>query len=299
VRSRVVAVAFALLPMAPGVALAQGIEDLASRVEVALEVARAGVSDPGPERMEEVRAAVALPDEVEVAGRRVEVAADPLLARLDGDTAADFESAVRRLEALRDAIADTAEAASASESELRGDLRGAYQGLGSAEPGLLERVRRAVESFLSTVVRRGVGALRGGPAWAALAVALALVLVAVWRLRVRPVPLAATRDRRGTATAVEWRRRADEAAGRGDLAGSVVARYRSLVAGLAERGLVDDRPSLTAGEIRVAVAEAAPRLAEPLRDATRRYERVRYGMVPATDDDLRALVAAERRARAP
>jgi ABC-type phosphonate transport system ATPase subunit len=69
------------------------------------------------------------------------------------------------------------------------------------------------------------------------------------------------------------------------------------VAELAERGLVEDRPSLTAGEVRAAVGTSAAGLGTAMADATRRYERVRYGMRPPTDEDVAALAEAERRAR--
>jgi hypothetical protein len=177
-------------------------------------------------------------------------------------------------------------------------MEAAYRGLGEAEPGLLERLQRQVATFIGAAQRRTIEALRGGPAWIVLMLAVVLAGVALWRLRLRPVPQArAARDRRPSAA--EWRRRAEEARRMGDPAGAVIALYRSLVAGLAERGLVEDRPSLTAGEVRAAMGTTPSGLAAAMADATRRYERVRYGMAPPTEEDIVALAEAERRARGP
>jgi hypothetical protein len=273
------------------------LEDLEAGIGEAIELARAGVDDPFPELMERVRAAVGLPLEVEVAGRTISLPRDPLLERLDGSRAADFRAALLRLEALRDAVGATRAAGPADEAELRRELEGAYEGLGETRPGLLERFRRQVAALLSAAQQRTIEALRGGPAWIVLVVAAALAVLALWRLRLRPVPLArAARGRRAPSPA-EWRRRAEEARRRGDAAAAVVALYRSLVAGLAERGLVEDRPSLTAGEVRAAVGATPPGLSVAMAEATRRYERVRYGMAPPTDEDIAALADAERRAR--
>lgn len=295
-RRYVGAAAALVLVVWPGVAGGQGLDDLASRVSAAIEVAEGGLSEPRPELMDEVRATLGLPDRVEISGRPIDVAPDQLLSALGGDSAADFEVALRRLRAMRAAILETAAAVPPAEAELRRDLATAGEAFGSSEPSLLERIRRSIDAFLTSLARRGVGALRGGPAWILLVAAAVLMAVAVWRLRPGAVPLAAVPRRTGRPAA-EWRSRAEAARERGDLTEAVVALYRSLVAGLAERGLVEDRPSLTAGEIRAAAAED-PRLKAVLSEATRRYERVRYGMDPPSEADLRALLEAERGARA-
>jgi hypothetical protein len=280
----------------PGVASGQGLDDLASRVSAAIEVAEEGLSEPRPQLMDEVRSTLGLPDRVEVSGRPIDVAPDQLLSALGGDSTADFEVALRRLRTMRAAILETAAASPPAEAELRRDLATSSEAFGSSEPSLLERIRRSIDAFLTSLARRGAAALRGGPAWILLVGAAVLVAVTVWRLRPGAVPLAAV-PRRTARPAGEWRARAEAARGRGDLTEAVVALYRSLVAGLAERGLVEDRPSLTAGEIRAAAA-GDPRLGAVLSEATRRYERVRYGMDPPSEADLRALLEADRGARA-
>jgi hypothetical protein len=280
----------------PGVAGGQGLDDLASRVAAAIEVAEEGLEEPRPDLMDEVRSTLGLPDRVEIGGRAIDVGPDPLLSALGGDSAVDFEVALRRLRAMRAAILETAAAARPAEADLRRDLATAAEVFGSIEPSLLERIRRSIDAFLTSLVRRGIGALRGGPALILLLAAAVLVGVAMWRLRPGTAPLAAVPRRTGRSAA-EWRERADAARARGDLSEAIVALYLSLVAGLADRGLVEDRPSLTAGEVRAAAA-GDPRLGAVLGEATRSYERVRYGMDPPSEADLRALLEAERGARA-
>jgi hypothetical protein len=292
---RAAAAALILATSAPAAAQ-ESLEAVEARIEAAIEVARGGLDDPAPERMDEVRAAVGLPADVDVAGLTIAIPSDPFLDRLEGSRPQDFRDALSRLEALREGVQATSDASPPPEPDLRRDMEEAYEGLGRTEPGLLQRLQRQVATFLGAAQRRTIEALRGGPAWIVLVLAVVLAGVALWRLRLRPVPQArAPRGRRPSAA--EWRRRAEEARRMGDAAAAVVALYRSLVAELAERGLVEDRPSLTAGEVRAAVGTSAAGLGTAMADATRRYERVRYGMRPPTDEDVAALAEAERRAR--
>jgi hypothetical protein len=286
----------ALAVLAPtGVAGGQELDDFEQRVTRAIEIAEEGLQGPRPELMEEVRRALGLPDRVLVAGRPVDVAPDPVLSSLTGASIEDFDVAHRRLRAIRAAAAEAAAIDPPPQDDLRRDLATAQQAVGPVEPSLVERIIRFVNTVLNWVVRRGVGALRGGPGWVVLAGLVALAAVMILRLRPGRAPLATMSGPTGPAAA-EWRTRAEEARRRGDMTAAIVALYRSLVAGLAERGLVEDRPSLTAGEVRAAAA-GDPRLEAILGEATRRYERVRYGLALPGEEDLHALLRAERGAR--
>jgi uncharacterized protein DUF4129 len=271
----------------PAGARAATVEELLDRIERAREIAEAGASAPSPERMEEVRSALGLPDQVTVAGRTISVPADPFLEGLDGDSARAFEAATERMEALAKAIGSRPVAV--DPVVLRDDLDRAYGGLES-EPGLLERIRR----FLASLLRAGTDAategLRGWVGWAALAVLALVAALFLRRLGIRGVPQGSAGGEGRAPGAADWRRRAEEARARGDLGEAVACAYRAMVAALSERGLVEDRPSLTAGEVRAATPAGA------VVDATRRYERVRYGLAAAGDDDLQALLGAARRA---
>jgi hypothetical protein len=156
-------------------------------------------------------------------------------------------------------------------------------------PGLVQRLRQAVVDL----VERALGALLGGGrgtlvAWAILAVALlAIVFVAVRFSR------GVTRDpgralppvlvpRRGPA---EWRADAEAAERAGQWRLALRARYRALVADLADRGLVEEVAGRTSGEYRAEVAGAAPAVAAPFAGATELFERAWYGDRPTGEDE--------------
>ena len=268
-------------------------EEMAARIEQARVVARQGIHDPSPESMSGVRGALGLPDEVMLSGGSVELGADPYLERLEGTTARDFELALRRLDALERAL--DAPRPMASSDELREHLDAAYGTVRSPEPGLLQRVREMVDSFLSAVFRGAGRALGGGPGLLLFVLLAAGAALIFWRMRPRWQAEAVARPAGGGMSAEEWKRRSDAARARGDLGEAVSALYRSVVAELTQRGMLEDRVSLTAGEVRAATIDTL--IAQPILEASRSYERVRYGRAPATQEDLDALLRAERAAR--
>ena len=73
------------------------------------------------------------------------------------------------------------------------------------------------------------------------------------------------------------------------------ARYRSLVADLASRGLVDEIPGRTAGEYRAEVAETVPGVASEFAGATELFERAWYGNRPTGADDAAHFRDLEQR----
>ncbi|MGH2663902.1 MAG: DUF4129 domain-containing protein [Actinomycetota bacterium] len=283
---RALLLSIAVVLATPTGAAAATIDELLDRIDRARELAQAGASAPSPERMEDVRAALGLPDQVTVADRAISVPADPFLEDLGGRSAAEFEAAAERLEALAEAIGSRPVVDPVA---LREDLDRAYGGLES-EPGLFERIRRFLASLLRAATDAATEGLRGWVGWAALAILGLVAVVFLRRLGIGAVPQASAGGEARLPGAADWRRRAEEARARGDLGEAVACAYRAMVAALAEGGMVEDRPSLTAGEVRAATP------AGEVADATRRYERVRYGLAPAGDEDLRALLGAARRA---
>ncbi|MFZ7089048.1 DUF4129 domain-containing protein [Curtobacterium sp. RRHDQ10] len=95
-------------------------------------------------------------------------------------------------------------------------------------------------------------------------------------------------------TAAALRAAADDAARRGDWDSAVLDGFRALARGLAERDLVPDVPGATARTIAEQAVGSFPAHADGLRDAARRFDRVRYADVRATDDDHRAVSTVER-----
>ncbi len=101
-------------------------------------------------------------------------------------------------------------------------------------------------------------------------------------------------------SAAEYRADADDAAARGDWSAAVVERYRAVVAGMEERGVLDPRPGRTADEAAAAGGSILPGVAGDLATGSRVFDGVRYGGRAATsadDADMRRLDEAVRMAR--
>ena len=96
-------------------------------------------------------------------------------------------------------------------------------------------------------------------------------------------------------SARDWRAEAEALEGAGEWRPALRARYRSLVADLAARGLLDEVPGRTAGEYRVEVAAAVPRVASEFAGATELFERAWYGSRPTGADEAAHFRDLEQR----
>lgn len=256
--------------------------------------------------MESVRRAAGLPARVTLGRGAVVVPADPVLARLEGVAASDFRTAAVRLKALEARAREAAAAAEGNPERLAGALARAYRGIDSGDPSWWERLQLAAARVVAEVVRLLLGLLSDSGAgrvagWVAPAAIGAGLLLLAWRVAARlgVVPERRLAGAPGEAEkAVDWRALAEEALARGDLREAVRATYRALLSDLAERGIVTDAPSLTAGECRAAVARARPALHPAVTDATAAFERVAYGRREPRPEDLEAVRRAESAARA-
>jgi len=172
-----------------------------------------------------------------------------------------------------------------------------------AEPSLLQRAVEWLFEQLAELLSRTTGALSG---WVGLAVlgGLAALVAVVVVLRVGPL---ASRAASGKAvfsgsrrSAAEYRADADDASARGDWSAAVVERYRAVVAGMEERGVLDPRPGRTADEAAAAGGSILPGVAGDLTTGSRVFDGVRYGDRAATSGDdaaMRRLDEAVRTAR--
>lgn len=167
------------------------------------------------------------------------------------------------------------------------------------QPGWWGRLLEEVRSWLAARLLDLVQAASiSTVAWAIVAVGVLVAGLVAWRVlrgtRREPAAddgLEVTTPRR---TADEWAARARQAEERGDLRAAVRAAYRSVVAGLAEAGVIEEVPGRTVGEYRSAVAEASPSQAAAFDRASEVFERVWYAHDTPTPDDLATVRAAAR-----
>ena len=172
----------------------------------------------------------------------------------------------------------------------------------SQEPTLFERISDAVTDWVKDLFGRTSESAPGGR-WS-LVLLTAVVLLALWALRAKLGAL--TPGGRSTAevfgdnvrTAAEHHVDADVALAAGDLDTAVTERFRALVRGLEERGLLDPRPGRTAHEAGEEAGQLLASCAPQLRSAARIFDEVRYGGRSANRAGHDAVAEADRAARA-
>ena len=167
-----------------------------------------------------------------------------------------------------------------------------------AQPPLLARLAGKAVRKLLELLDRAAGGVPGGRLGLLLLALMLAGLIAVILARLRPA------SRRGASaevfttgaamTAAEHRSAADEAAATGQWAEAVRERLRAIVRELEARGVLEPRPSRTAGEVARDGSAAVPLLAEPLRRATTTFDEIWYGGRSADASSYAILVEADR-----
>lgn len=151
------------------------------------------------------------------------------------------------------------------------------------EPGLFERIRRAVLEALADVLG---GLLTGGSAdlvgWAiALVATVVLVALVVRFLRGTTGRGSGSSADRSVASAppdpAHWLARAQQHAREGRIREASRCRYRALVAELELRGILEDRPGQTVGEETDDLRRQRPAVAIPFADAADVFQTAWYG----------------------
>lgn len=102
--------------------------------------------------------------------------------------------------------------------------------------------------------------------------------------------LLTTTDRRLSAD--DWAAAAASFEGEGRLREAVRARYRELLARLAENGTIVELVGKTSGELLAELSDARGAAAEPFSGATRMFERAWYGGSAVSEQDLRSFERA-------
>jgi hypothetical protein len=276
--------------------------DFVARLDTARRLAEADAAQPAPPKMQAVRGALGLPVDVDLAGGTFHVPSDGFLDGLSGTAAEDFRAAGDHIAAMEDAARAAAQARPPDAARMATALREALSGI-RTEPSFFDRVRHDVWVGLVSLwqsITRAVNRIplpRGLLALIAAGIVSVVVVVLVRRIGyvVPERKAAAAAPRRGKT---DWDRLARQAMARGDLVEAVRARYGALLAALAGRGIVPDRPSLTAGECRRAVAGSLTGAYPAVAKATTIFESVMYGRAEATAGDVETLAAAERSVKA-
>lgn len=148
-------------------------------------------------------------------------------------------------------------------------------------PSIFERVQDWIAEQLGRVVEGLAGGGRGSVVGVVLLV-LAIAAVVVMATRAARTISADPRSRavelaEPVQTVRQWLADAEQAEAAGRWRDGLRCRYRALVAGLAERGVVEEVPGRTAGEYRADVAAALPVAADEFAGATDLFERAWYG----------------------
>ena len=300
-----VACVVAVAAPAAGVAASTPItgNEFVARLDAARRLAETDAGHPSAQEMQEVRAALGLPLDVNAPTGTIHVPADNVLEGLRGTTAEDFRNADDRLSAMEDAAKAALVATAVDPARVAAALRASFGGI-HTKPGLPERIRHDIWVLLVTLWERLTRAANRVPIPHGLLLplvltALGVVIVLLVRRFGSVVPerkaagVAAARQRK-----TDWDRMAREAMARGDLVQAVRARYGALLAALAARGIVPETPSLTAGECRRAVASALPDAYPSVAKATSIFESVMYGRSEPTAEGVDTLAAAEQSVRA-
>lgn len=272
------------------------------RLQHAEDLAQAGATDPSPQAMDAVRAALGLPFVITVPGGSIRVETDPFLQRLRGESSDDFLDAARHLEIVKSSMQAAATASPTDQATVVSALDRAYAEI--ALPSVWQRLGRHIRAAIVRLIRtillplvtyKGFGSW---VAWSVLIGFLGVLVLVLRRLGVHVVPERAAVQPRPGFAAMDWQGLAEQAIRRGDLRAATRAMYHALVAALAARGVVAANPSVTAGECRSAVARAMPTLYPTIMEATEAFERVAYGGAPPEPPDIEALRTATREAAA-
>ena len=163
--------------------------------------------------------------------------------------------------------------------------------------GLLVRFESWLSDLWDRLTGMTVGSSPLSTATAIVLLVLLLVLVGVVATRLRREP-AARRDGvvlldAAATSPEEHRARAETALREGRFDDALVEAFRALASRSLRRGLVDERPALTAHELAADLTVAFPGHMEHLAGAADRFDRVFYGHQPATADDATGVLALD------
>lgn len=167
----------------------------------------------------------------------------------------------------------------------------------AAEPGVVARSVQWLAQRLSDLLDAASTAVPGGPLGLLVLLVVIVLVAVVVRLRVgklaRNVRVPGVVFEDSARAAHDHRQAAEQAFARGDFASAVRERFRAIVRGLEERGVLDPMSGRTADEAARDAGARLPASGEELVAAARLFDDVHYGDRPATAEDYRRLAALD------
>ncbi len=166
---------------------------------------------------------------------------------------------------------------------------------------LLEQLRNWLGEVWLRLQSAALGASPLSTAAFVVVLVLLVVLVVLVATRVRNDP--ARHGQRGALlvdgvmNADEHRRVAEACLASGDLDVALVEGFRAIATRAVQRGVLEDRPGLTAHELTVGLRPAFPGHADELASASTLFDLVFYGDQPATAADARAVLGLDEALR--
>jgi hypothetical protein len=196
-------------------------------------------------------------------------------------------------------VPDRDAARAAAHSEL---TKAAYH---AHDPTLFQRLATRLVDWVQQAFEHASGPTPGNRLASVLLIALVVLAVLAIRARLGPLRKAHRRSapvfRTEVRSAADHHAAADAALAAGDLSTATVERFRALVRGCEERGLLVPRPGRTANEAAAELAGLRPSAAGPVHAAAGVFDEIRYGGRTgdrAGHDVVAAADAAVREARA-
>lgn len=164
-------------------------------------------------------------------------------------------------------------------------------------PGVVDRGLQWLAQRLSDLLDAASTAVPGGPLGLLVLLAVIVLVAVVVRLRVgklaRNVRVRGVVFENSARTAPDYRQVAEQAFAGGHFASAVRERFRAIVRGLEERGVLDAMSGRTADEAARDAGARLPASRAELVAAARLFDDVHYGDRPATAEDYRRLAALD------
>lgn len=168
------------------------------------------------------------------------------------------------------------------------------------ERGFVERVIDWLVRQVGKMLDSASSVAPGGVPGLLLLLAIGVALIVFLRMRLGPMRRTdALTDERGTRrlTAEDYRSEAVAFAAAGDWREALRARFRAVIRELEQRGVLDERPGRTAGEIAAEASAAMPAVGGPMRLAADTFNEVWYGDRAATQAAYQRIVDVDESVR--